>query len=243
MKNPTMAFSIYPAVDLQRGRAVVLEGGERPLLDLGDPVAAAQRWVETGTRWLHVVDLDGAAGAGSNRELVLDIVRSRGDAKVQVGGGIRTLTQAAFWLGQGASRVIFGTAAVERPEMVEKTAEQYGPESVVVAVDAKAGKVATRGWKRGTGTAPKDLIEKFKGVAGTFLFTNVDVEGRGKGLPLEPVKELTRLGVPILVAGGISSLDDVGAIRDAGAAGAVLGRGLYEGKIEFKQALALEKGV
>ncbi len=238
-----MAFSIFPAVDLQRGRAVVLEGGEKPLLDLGDPVAAARRWVEAGARWLHVVDLDGAAGAGSNREAVLDIVRSRGDSRVQVGGGIRTLTQAAFWLGQGASRVIIGTAAVERPEMVRKAAEQYGPESVVVAVDARGGEVATRGWKRGTSATPRDLVEKFKGVAGAFLFTNVDVEGRGRGLPLEPVKELTKLGVPILVAGGIASLDDVRAIRDAGAAGAVLGRGLYEGKIAFREALALEKAV
>ncbi|MEM3164633.1 MAG: 1-(5-phosphoribosyl)-5-[(5-phosphoribosylamino)methylideneamino]imidazole-4-carboxamide isomerase [Halobacteria archaeon] len=238
-----MAFAIYPAVDLQKGRAVVLEGGERTLLDLGDPVAAAQRWVDAGARWLHVVDLDGAAGAGSNRELLLDIVRSRGDAKVQVGGGIRTLTRAAFWLGQGASRVIFGTAAVERPEMVERTVEQYGPEAVVVAVDARRGEVATRGWTRGTGATPRELVERFEGVAGTFLFTNVDVEGRGRGLPLGPVKELTKLGVPILVAGGISSLDDVRAIRDAGAAGAVLGRGLYEGKIALPEALALEKGV
>lgn len=220
---------------------MVLEGGERRLLDLGDPVAAAQKWVEAGAKWLHVVDLDGAAGAGSNRELVLDIVRSRGDARVQVGGGVRTLMHAAFWLGQGASRVIFGTAAVERPEMVEKTAQQYGPDAVVVAVDARGGLVATRGWKEGTAITPRDLIGRFKDVAGTFLFTNVDVEGRGKGLPLEPVKELTKLGVDILVAGGIASLDDVKAIRDAGAAGAVLGRALYEGKIALKEALSLEK--
>lgn len=242
MKNPIMAFTIYPAVDLQRGRAVVLEGGERLLIDAGDPVAAARRWVEGGAKWLHVVDLDGAAGAGSNRELVLDIVRSRGDAHVQVGGGIRTLTQAAFWLGQGASRVIFGTAAVERPEIVERTAEQYGREAVVVAVDARGGRVATRGWREGTDATPRALVERFKASAGAFLFTNVDVEGRGRGPDLEPVRELARLGAELIVAGGISSLDDVRAIRDAGAAGAVLGRGLYERRIVLKEALTLEKG-
>ncbi len=238
-----MAFSVLPAVDLQRGRAVVLEGGEKPLLDLGDPVAAARRWVEAGAKWLHVVDLDGAAGAGSNRELILDIVRSRGDAQVQVGGGIRTLPQAAFWLGQGASRVIFGTTAVERPELVVATVRNFGPETVVVAIDVRKGKIATWGWKRETLATPYDLVERFKGYGVTFLFTNVDVEGRGLGLPLEPVKELTKLGLPILVAGGIASLGDVRAIRDAGAAGAVLGRGLYEGKIALKEALLLEKAV
>lgn len=238
-----MEFAIYPAVDLKAGRAVVLEGGERPLMDAGDPVEAARRWVGEGARWLHLVDLDAAGGSGNNRELLLDVVRSRGGARVQVGGGIRTLTQAAFWLGQGADRVIFGTAAVERPGTVEKTAEQYGTEAVVVAVDAREGKVATRGWKEGTSATPRGLIEKFKGVAGAFLFTNVDVEGRGKGLPMEPVKALTKLGAEIIVAGGIAGLGDVRAVRDAGAAGAVLGRGLYEGRIALKEALALEKGV
>ncbi|MFC7156412.1 1-(5-phosphoribosyl)-5-[(5-phosphoribosylamino)methylideneamino]imidazole-4-carboxamide isomerase [Halomarina halobia] len=232
-------FEVIPAVDMQDGRVVQLVGGERGTeRTYGDPVDAAERWVQAGARTLHLVDLDGAfEGRRVNAAAVERIVEAV-DVEVQLGGGIRTATDATAVLDRGVDRVILGTAAVETPEIVETISADY-PGAVMVSLDARGGEVVVSGWTEGTGLDPADAAGRYEDLgAGAILFTDVDVEGQLEGVRTAPVERVVAaVDVPVVASGGVATLDDVRALRDAGAAAVVVGSALYEGRFTLEAAI------
>ena len=240
---PFPEFEVVPAVDVQDGEVVQLVQGERGTGErYGDPVDAATRWVEEGARTLHLVDLDGAfEGERRNApavEAIVDAVDD--DVGVQLGGGIRTASDAVSLLDAGVDRVILGTAAVENPELVEELAADH-PDGVVVSLDTKGGEVVVSGWTEGTGIDPAEAAARYEDLGATaILFTDVDVEGRLEGVKTDPVRRLAdAVDVPVIASGGVSSLDDARALRDAGAAAVVVGTALYEGRFSLRDAADL----
>ena len=233
-------FEVIPAVDLQGGEVVQLVGGERGTGQrYGDPVEAARRWVEAGARTLHVIDLDGAfEGERVNAPAVERIVGSV-DVSIQLGGGIRTAADALDLLERGVDRVILGTAAVEEPEIVAEIATEY-PAGPVVSLDAKGGEVVVEGWTEGTGLAPAEAARRYADLgAAAILFTDVDVEGRQAGIREGPVRELVEaVEIPVIASGGVATVEDVVALREAGAAAVVVGTALYEGSFTLGEAQA-----
>ena len=233
-------FEVVPAVDVQDGQVVQLVGGKRDTgKRYGDPVDAAKRWVEAGAETLHLVDLDGAfEGVRANAPAVEAILEAV-DVDVQLGGGIRTRADAADLLDRGVNRVILGTAAVERPELVSEISAQY-PGSVLVSLDAKDGEVVVSGWTEETGLDPAAAAARYEELgAGGILFTDVNVEGRLAGVRTDPVERVVEaVGIPVVASGGVATLDDVVALRDAGAAAVVVGSALYEGRFTLREAMA-----
>ncbi|GAA0667272.1 1-(5-phosphoribosyl)-5-[(5-phosphoribosylamino)methylideneamino]imidazole-4-carboxamide isomerase [Natronoarchaeum mannanilyticum] len=233
-------FEVIPAVDLQDGEVVQLVQGERGTEKrYGDPVEAAERWVDQGAETLHLVDLDGAFdGERANADAVERVVEAV-DVDVQLGGGIRTVDDAVDLLERGVDRVILGTAAVQEPEIVGEIGAEH-PGTVVVSLDAKDGEVVVEGWTEGTGLDPAEAAGRYEELgAGAILFTDVDVEGRLEGVQTEPVRNVVgAVEIPVVASGGVASIDDVLALRDAGASAVVVGSALYEG--EFTLAAAIE---
>jgi len=239
MHQPFPEFEVIPAVDMQDGEVVQLVQGERGTEKrYGDPVTAAERWVTAGAATLHLVDLDGAfEGERANADAVEAIVDAV-DVPVQVGGGIRTAADAADLLGRGVERVILGTAAVERPSLVGEIAADY-PGRVTVSLDARGGEVVVSGWTEGTGLDPADAAARFEAEgAGSILFTDVDVEGQQAGVQAEVTGRVAdAVDIPVIASGGVASLDDVRALREAGAAAVVVGTALYEGAFTLTAAM------
>lgn len=232
-------MKIFPAVDILGGRCVQLVQGKRESATVyGDPLSCATRWLDEGATALHVVNLDGAFGTSSgNAALITDLIRKTG-VEIELGGGIRTLEDARHWLETGVDRVIISTLATREPEVIRTLAREFGSERIMPGVDAKGGQIAVHGWQETAG----DYLawaKKFEELgAGSLLYTNVDVEGLQQGVRFEPVRRLIdHTGIPVVVAGGVSSASDVAGLRDAGAYGAVLGSALYSGKISLKDAL------
>jgi phosphoribosylformimino-5-aminoimidazole carboxamide ribotide isomerase len=235
-------MKIFPAVDILEGRCVQLVQGKRESATAyGDPLSCATRWLDEGADALHVINLDGAFGSSEkNAGLIKELVGKTG-VEIELGGGIRSVEDASRWLETGVSRVIISTLATQEPACIRKLADEFGSERVMAGVDAKGGQIAVHGWQETAG----DYIgwaERFESLgAGSLLYTNVDVEGLQQGVRFEPVKRLIdRVGIPVVVAGGVSARSDVAGLRSAGAWGAVLGSALYSGKI--KLADALEEG-
>ena len=232
-------FEVIPAVDVRDGQAVQLVGGERHSgNEYGDPVVAAERWVEQGARTLHLVDLDGAfEGERANAAAIERIVETI-DVPVQFGGGIRTAGDARDLLDRGVDRVILGTAAVENPEFVAEISETH-PGSVVVSLDARGGEVMISGWTEGTGLDPTTAAAEYEQRgAGAILFTDIDVEGRLDGVQTDPVRQLVdAVEIPVVASGGVATIDDIRALRDAGASAAVVGSALYEGRFTLDDAI------
>ena len=232
-------FQVIPAVDLQNGKVVQLVGGERGSeTEYGDPVAAAERWVEEGARTLHVVDLDGAfEGERTNATAVSRIARAT-DVSIQLGGGIRSAADARELLDHGVDRVILGTAAIEEPAIVADVSEDY-PEGVVVSLDAKAGEVVMAGWTESTGIDPAEAAQEYeKRGAATILFTDVDSEGRLAGVEADLVERVVdAVSIPVIASGGVATVGDVRALREAGAAAVVVGSALYEGRFALGEAI------
>ena len=235
------AYTVIPAVDVKDGEVVQLVQGERGSgTTYGDPVTAAERWLDEGATELHLVDLDGAFdGERANADAIERIVETvPEDVDVQLGGGIRTVEDALDLLETGLDRVILGTAAVERPEIVTEIDAEV-PDSVVVSLDAKDGEVVVEGWTEGTGLAPAEAAQRYEDLgAAAILFTNVDVEGRLEGVRTEPVRAIAEaVSIPVIASGGVASIDDVLALRDAGAAAVVVGSALYQGSFSLTEAL------
>lgn len=236
-----MTFALFPAVDLRGGKCVQLVGGipGTEIIVLDNPLNEAERWVSEGADHLHIIDLDGAIkGKRINASILSEIVR-RLDLFIQVGGGIRTEEDVRSLLELGVDRVILGTAALENPDMVKELAKNYGSKRIMVALDVKGGKVTTEGWQKILNKRAVELGRLFqeKG-AGSILFTNIDVEGQQKGIDVMPTRLLVEaVTIPVVAAGGVTSVDDVLALRDIGAAGAVAGTALYTGKLNMQDAL------
>lgn len=235
-------FEVIPAVDMHEGEVVQLVQGERGTeKHYGDPTEAARRWVGAGARTLHLVDLDGAFdGERKNTpavEAVLDA--TGGEVAVQLGGGIRTTEDALELLEQGVDRVILGTAAIENPEIVREISEQYEG-SVMVSLDAKKGEVVVSGWTEGTGLHPAEAAVRYDDLgAGAILFTNVDVEGKLAGVRTGPVERIAdAVDIPVVASGGVASVEDIRALKKAGASAVVVGTALYEGRFSLEEAIA-----
>lgn len=233
-------FLVIPALDLKDGKCVRLRQGDprKKTIELENPLEIARKWESLGAPRLHLVDLDGAiGGARKNEQIAIEIIRGLG-IPVQFGGGIRSIEDAGFFLDLGAEKIIIGTIAIQEPKIIEKLAEKYGRERIIIALDSKNGMVVIKGWTESTDIKAAEIVKKFERNASEILFTNVDVEGMMKGIDEKAIKEMidsTSLGV--LVSGGISSLEDVKKIKKLGAKGVVIGSALYKGKIDFVDAL------
>ncbi|MFN7173240.1 MAG: 1-(5-phosphoribosyl)-5-[(5-phosphoribosylamino)methylideneamino]imidazole-4-carboxamide isomerase [Thermaurantiacus tibetensis] len=234
-------MEIWPAIDLKAGQVVRLAEGDmaRATVYAEDPAEVARAFAAQGAGNLHVVDLDGAtAGSARNRESVMAILAATG-ARVQVGGGIRSMAAIEGWLAAGAARVVLGTAALEDPALVRLAARRF-PGAIVVAVDARDGLVATRGWAEVSTVPAVELGRRFAdaGVA-ALLFTDIGRDGLMAGVNVAATAALAAaVPLPVLASGGIASLADLAALRaQPGIAGAVVGRALYEGRFTLAEAL------
>ncbi|SHE51286.1 1-(5-phosphoribosyl)-5-[(5-phosphoribosylamino)methylideneamino] imidazole-4-carboxamide isomerase [Ruegeria intermedia] len=233
---------LYPAIDLKDGQAVRLLRGEMDKATVfnEDPAAQARAFVEAGCEWLHLVDLNGAfAGEPVNAAPVEAILKSC-NVPAQLGGGIRDMATIETWLDKGLARVILGTVAVENPDLVRQAAKAF-PGQVAVGIDARNGRVATKGWAEETDVMVGDLARSFEdaGVA-AIIYTDINRDGAMQGPNVEATAELARaVSVPVIASGGVSSLDDLIALRDCGANlnGAISGRALYDGALDLLQAL------
>lgn len=233
---------IYPAIDLKGGKCVRLVQGlmERSTV-YGDPVEMALKWKENGARFLHMVDLDGAFdGAGRNREAVAKVVRETG-LPVQLGGGIRTLTDIRECLELGVARVILGTVLVENPELAREAAGLY-PGRIVAGIDAKGGRAATRGWATDTGLTAVDLALQMReaGIC-TVIYTDIARDGMLGGPNIPETKRLKeKTGLEVIASGGVSKLSDLAEVREAGLDGVIVGKALYSGAFTLEDALKEE---
>ena len=236
---------LFPAIDLKEGQCVRLEQGDmaRTTVFSLDPAAQAASFATQGFEYLHVVDLDGAfAGKPVNAHAV-EAMLAAVSMPVQLGGGIRDLTTIEAWLAKGIARVIIGTAAVRDPELVKTAAKKF-PGRVAVGLDARDGKVAVQGWAETSEVTALEIARRFEdaGVA-AIIFTDISRDGLLKGLNLDATVGLAeRISIPVIASGGFASLDDVKALlapRAKKLAGAIVGRALYDGRLDPQAALAL----
>lgn len=232
---------LYPAIDLKDGQCVRLYKGEMDEATVfnDDPGAQAAQFETAGAKWLHVVDLNGAfAGRPVNADAVESILANL-TIPAQLGGGIRDMATIEMWLTKGLSRVILGTVAVEEPDLVRKAAKAF-PGQVAVGLDARGGKIATRGWADETEVMVTDLARAFEdaGIA-AIIYTDIDRDGAMGGPNIAATEALARaVDVPVIASGGVSSMDDLIALRDTGViSGAISGRALYDGAIDLTAAL------
>jgi phosphoribosylformimino-5-aminoimidazole carboxamide ribotide isomerase len=240
-----MSFTIYPAIDLRGGKVVRLKEGDpaRMTSYSDDAGETARRWLAMGAKWLHVVNLDGAFGEGdsTNQQALLSILKVAHEfgADVQFGGGMRSLDSATKALSLGVSRIVLGTIAVEQSSVVESALKRFGAEKIAVGIDARDGMVRVRGWQSDGGVSAEDLALHMRILGlGTVIFTDVSRDGMGHGLNIPATSALAEVsGMDVIASGGVHMLDDVIAAKDAGLAGAIIGRALYEGTIDLGSAL------
>ncbi len=236
---------LYPAIDLKDGQCVRLLHGDMDKATVfnNSPADQAARFEADGFEWLHVVDLNGAIEGRAVNTAAVEAILAAVSIPVQLGGGVRTLEQAAHWIEAGVSRVILGTVAVENPDLVKEAARRW-PGKVAVAVDVKDGKVATKGW---VGTSDLDavtLARRFEdaGVA-ALIVTDIGRDGAMVGVNVEQVGEVAdAVDIPVIASGGVASVKDIERLKaraGAAIAGAILGRSLYAGAIKPAEALEL----
>jgi phosphoribosylformimino-5-aminoimidazole carboxamide ribotide isomerase len=237
---------LYPAIDLKDGQCVRLLRGEMAAATVfsDDPGAQAAAFEAAGCEWLHLVDLNGAfAGRPVNAEAV-EAILARVSVPAQLGGGIRDMGTIEGWLAKGLARVILGTVAVEDPGLVREAARTF-PGQVAVGIDAKDGRVATRGWAEVTEVEATDLARRFEdaGVA-AIIYTDIARDGAMQGPNVAATEALARaVSIPVIASGGVASVDDLAALKATGViAGAISGRALYDGAIDLGAAIALLRG-
>jgi len=242
-----MSLTLYPAIDLKDGVCVRLRRGDMDQATIynEDPAAQALAWQEAGFSWLHVVDLNGAfAGRPANAAAVKAILAAI-KIPVQLGGGIRDLAGIESWLNAGISRVILGSAAAKNPALVRQAAEKF-PAQIAVGIDARAGMVATEGWAETSTLAATELAARLEdaGIA-AIIYTDIARDGMLSGLNLPETAALAaRTKIPVIASGGLASIGDIKALKTASLTtgnlqGAILGRALYDGRIDPAAALAL----
>ncbi len=237
---------LYPAIDLKDGNAVRLVHGEMGSATVfnDDPAAQARAFVEAGCEWLHLVDLNGAFAGEPVNAAPVEAILAACPVPAQLGGGIRDMATIERWIDKGLARVILGTVAVENPALVREDARAF-PGHVAVGIDARAGKVATKGWAEETNVDATDLAKSFEdaGVA-AIIYTDILRDGAMKGPNIEATEALARaVSIPVIASGGVSSLADLIALRGTGViSGAISGRALYDGAIDLAEALKALKG-
>lgn len=234
---------LIPAIDLKDGKCVRLRRGEMDDVTVfsDNPVEVAERWVAEGARRLHIVDLDGArTGRPVHSRVIGEIVARHPDVPIQVGGGIRTDEGVQAYIEAGAEYVILGSKAVSAPHFVEDMCLEF-PEHIIVGLDARDGRVAMNGWSKLSHHTVEDLAERFQndGVS-AIVFTDISHDGMMSGVNVDATVKLAQsVAIPVIASGGISSLEDIRALKaveDEGITGAILGRALYEGAIDFAAA-------
>jgi len=237
---------LYPAIDLKDGHAVRLYKGEMEKATVfnENPAAQALEFVEAGCEWLHLVDLNGAFAGEPVNAAAVEAILGAVDVPAQLGGGIRDMATISTWIDKGLSRVILGTVAVENPDLVREAAREF-PGKVAVGIDARNGRVATKGWAEETDVMVTDLAKSFEdaGVA-AIIYTDINRDGAMQGPNVEATADLARaVSIPVIASGGVSSLDDLRALKDCGADlnGAISGRALYDGAIDLAEALSVLK--
>jgi len=241
-----MGLTLYPAIDLKDGQCVRLRRGvmERATVYAPDPAAQARAWQAAGFAWLHVVDLNGAfAGRPINEEAVRAILAAV-SVPVQLGGGIRDMARIEAWVSAGVRRVILGSAAVKSPALVRDACRAF-PGRVAVGVDARDGLVATEGWAETSDMTARELARRVEDAgAAAIIYTDIARDGMLSGLNLSQTVDLAAgLSTPVIASGGVGSLDDLGALKRVAAGtwieGVIVGRALYDGRINPAEALAL----
>jgi phosphoribosylformimino-5-aminoimidazole carboxamide ribotide isomerase len=238
-----MNFTVYPAIDLRGGKVVRLKEGDpaRMISYSDDSAEMARRWLDAGATWLHVVNLDGAFGESDNaNRAALESILKLG-VRVQFGGGMRSLDVINAALSLGVSRVVLGTIAIEQPDVVADALKRFGAERIAVGIDARDGFVRTRGWKDASGVKATDLALQVRTVGlGTVIFTDVSRDGLGSGLNIVATRELSeKSGLDVIASGGVHTIEDVIAAKDANLAGVIIGRALYDGTVDLKEAITV----
>ncbi len=227
---------IYPAIDIKNGKSVMLTQGkfDEEKIYYEDPRQVAKMWQEKGAKFLHIVDLDGALeGKSKNLSIIKEIVKEV-NIPIQLGGGIRSLQTIKTLIDIGVNRVIIGTKAIEDKEMLKEAVDMYG-EKIVVGIDAKSGYVAMDAW---TKTSTVDALEFAKEIESlgvkTIIYTDIAMDGMLKGPNFEATKKMNEsVSIDLIASGGVSSEDDLKKLSEIGVAGAIVGKALYEGKIDL----------
>ena len=238
-------FIVFPAIDLTNGQVVRLKEGD-PLRETAystDPAAVARRRLEAGSRWLHVVNLDGAFERAdtANRAAVDAILRTAGEyqVRVQFGGGMRSLEALEQALDLGVTRAMVGTLAVEQPDVVARAVARWGSERVGASLDARDGIVKVRGWQQGSGIRTLDAALRLSEAGIEWLvFTDISRDGLQSGVNLPATVDLAlKSGLKVIASGGVRGADDITQARAAGLAGAIVGRALYEGSVRLEEVI------
>lgn len=234
-------MQLYPAIDLKGGACVRLTQGmfDNVKKYSDTPQEMAKLWVEQGASFLHLVDLDGAVAGESVNAPALKAIRDSIPIPIQVGGGIRSVETVKNMLNMGIDRCIIGTKAVKEPEFIKELIQKFGAEAIVVGIDAKKGMVAVEGWGEVSNVLAKDLaIEMVRMGVKHIVYTDILRDGMLSGPNVEYTKLLTdKTGIEIIASGGMSSMDDLENLHNAGVKGAIIGKALYEKKIDLAEAI------
>ena len=234
---------LYPAIDMLDGKAVRLRQGKRGDVTVyGDPVEMSAKWRAKGAEWLHLVDLTAAfEGKTAHLPLIREVVAAF-DGQVELGGGLRTMQDIELRVNAGVKRCIIGTAAAENPELVRQAARAF-PGCIAVGIDAKNGLVATRGWVETSTLTAVELALRMRDMGvKDVIYTDVSRDGMMQGPNVEATRRLIeQTGMDVIGSGGVSCLNDLGNLKTAGCAGAILGRAMYEGAFTLEEALAYNK--
>lgn len=236
---------LYPAIDLKNGQCVRLRRGDMNDVTVfnNNPAAQAQTFQAAGFKALHLVDLDGAIQGRAVNQAAVRAIRGAIALPIQLGGGMRDAEQIALWIEAGIERVVLGTLALKSPELVREACGRH-PGKIAVGIDARGGKVAIEGWAKTSETTPIDLALRFRdaGVA-AIIYTDIDRDGVLEGVNVEATAELARRAqLPVIASGGVARIEDLAALKqvaDAGIVGVIVGRALYDGRIDADAALRL----
>ena len=237
--QPSAKFTVFPAIDLRAGQVVRLAQGDpaRQTLYATNPRAVAERWQAEGAEWLHVVNLDGAFGGDSmtNNQWLASIAAV--GLPIQFGGGLRDETRLRRAFEAGISRAVIGTAAMDNPALVDWALREFGPERIAIGMDARDGKVRTKGWIEESTITAIELGQRLRAQGVEWcVFTDIARDGVGAGVNVTATADLARAtSLSVIASGGVSSMADVQQVRDAGLAGVIIGRALYEGQIKFNE--------
>jgi phosphoribosylformimino-5-aminoimidazole carboxamide ribotide isomerase len=239
-------FDLFPSIDLREGQCVRLRQGdfEAETVYDQDPLEVARAFAAAGTRWIHTVDLDAARTGVPANLTIIEAICATVPCRVQVGGGIRSAEVAGEFLAAGAARVVIGTSAIERPELVDELTTMH-PGCIAVGLDARGREVAVRGWTKSTGV---DLVERARELGATgasaLIVTEIGRDGTMAGPDLDQLRAVLEVSeLPVIASGGVGALDDLSALRGLraggrGLAGAIVGRAIYEGRFRVEDALA-----
>ncbi|MBR9691157.1 1-(5-phosphoribosyl)-5-[(5-phosphoribosylamino)methylideneamino]imidazole-4-carboxamide isomerase [Candidatus Woesearchaeota archaeon] len=234
---------IIPAIDLQDKRCVQLIGGNfsSEEISISDVNAVVRKFESQGAKRLHIIDLNAAKNRGDNLDSIKDIIKNT-SVKTEVGGGIRDIRKAFELIKLGADFIIVGTSAISDMNFLKELSSSIGRDRIIVALDYKDKKILTHGWLKSTQLDPIELGKKLQNYCSQFLLTCVDKEGRLQGPDLDYIKTVKKeIDIPLIVSGGISSLEDIKALHDIGIDGAVIGMALYKDRIDLKQAIEIVK--